>query len=87
MQHISATQLRTKMPELIETLRQGSSVELLYRSQVLAEIRPITETKPKKSLKETLKFFKGLSPSSSGKNLTSEEARKIYRKHLEEKYG
>ena len=53
MQYIAATKLRTKTPELIETLRQGNSVDLLYRSKVVGKISPIVKEKAKKSLQET----------------------------------
>jgi antitoxin (DNA-binding transcriptional repressor) of toxin-antitoxin stability system len=85
MQYIAATELRTKTPQLIETLKQGNTVNLLYRSQVVGKISPIVEQKPKKSLKETLAFFKKLTPSE--KKLTGKEGREDYNKHLEEQYG
>lgn len=84
MKFIAATQLRTKMPELIKTIRQGGSVDLLYRSQVLAEIRPKTDDE-KIAKKKPLSYF--LKKIGKSKKTTPSERDKIYRKHLMEKYG
>ena len=85
MKFIAATQLRTKMPELIETIRRGESVNLLYRSQVLAEIRPKKiETK---AVKKKLTLSEFLSMIKPDPKTTHEQRDEIYRKHLMEKYG
>lgn len=40
MQYITTTELRTKTPELIETLSRGQSVILIHRSKVIGEFKP-----------------------------------------------
>lgn len=40
MQVITTTQLRTKSKELVNTLREGRSVDLIHRSRVVGEIKP-----------------------------------------------
>lgn len=47
MQVITTTQLRTKSKELVKTLQEGSSVDLIHRSRVIGEIKPkIYDPKP-----------------------------------------
>lgn len=85
MNYITATQLRTKSSELMETLKRGGSISLIYRSKVVAEIRPKKEAKPltKFDIKKLQKLAEKLNlPKNS-----YEEREKKYRKHLTEKYG
>lgn len=40
MQVITTTELRTKSKELVKTLKEGHSVDLIHRSKVVGEIKP-----------------------------------------------
>lgn len=42
MQVITTTQLRTRSKELVKALREGYSIDLIHRSQVVGEIKPKT---------------------------------------------
>lgn len=47
MQIITTTQLRTKSKELVKTLREGRSVDLIHRSKIVGEIKPkVYDPKP-----------------------------------------
>lgn len=46
MQYITTTELRTKSSKLIETLREGKSVNLIHRSKVVGKVQPVQEPKP-----------------------------------------
>lgn len=43
MNYITTTELRTKSPDLIETLLKGEEVNLIHRSKVIGVIKPKTE--------------------------------------------
>lgn len=83
MQFITTTQLRTQSKKLIKTLKSGGTFRLIHRSQIVGEIIPTYEPKPFDP-KAFEKFLDNLKP----KKLISRKNRdKIYRKHLEKKYG
>ncbi|MBU0569772.1 hypothetical protein KKB40_03245 [Patescibacteria group bacterium] len=84
MQYITATELRTKSKNIIETLLLGGSFNLIYKSQVVGEI------KPKK--KEEGKLFNAKRFLKNTKNLnlpilTDEEIEKRYRKYMTKRHG
>lgn len=83
MQIITTTQLRTKSKELVKTLIEGRSVNLVHRSKVVGEIKPkIYDPKPFDPDKFA-KLVKKLNfPRLSPKQI---EAR--YRKAMMEKHG
>lgn len=82
MDYITTTDLRTRSSKLIEALKMGSSVKLIHRSQVVAEIKPYKEGKPF----DAVAFEKTIKSLNLPKTSYKERDR-IYRKHLEEKYG
>lgn len=83
MQYITTTELRTKSKKLVKTLKSGGTLRLIHRSQVVGEIIPTYEPKPFDP-KAFEKFLDNLKP----KKLISKKNRdKIYRKHIEDKYG
>lgn len=83
MQYITTTQLRTESSKLVKTLKTGGTLRLIHRSQVIGEIIPTYEPKPFNP-DDFEKFLNRLKP----KKLVSRKNRdKIYRKHLEDKYG
>lgn len=82
MDYITTTELRTKSSQLVKALKGGSSVKLIHRSKVIGVFEPQKEEKP----------FDPIAFKKAIKNLhlpqtTYAEREKIYRKHLEEKYG
>ena len=85
MDYITTTNLRTKSTELVQSLRQGKKVSLIHRSQVIGVIEPKKEEEPVKFNPEKFRAaIKGMMP----KQLVPKSQRdKVYRKHLEEKYG
>ncbi len=82
MDYITTTDLRTKSPQLIDTLKNGMSVSLIHRSRVIGKIQPVQEAKPF----DAKAFFKLVNSLHLPKT-TYSQREKIYRKHLTEKYG
>lgn len=83
MQLISTTQLRTKSSQLIKTLEDGKTIDLIHRSRVIGRISPtLAEPKPF----DAKKFLK-LSKKLNLPVLSYKEREGRYRKHLIEKYG
>lgn len=83
MQYVTTTELRTKSKELIQTLQEGCSVDLVHRSRVVGEIRPkIYDPKPFDP-DEFLKLARKLNLPK----LSYKERERRYRAHLMKKYG
>ncbi|MDO8452426.1 MAG: hypothetical protein Q7S79_01595 [bacterium] len=83
MQYITTTELRTKSKELIKSLKEGRSVDLVHRSDVVGEIKPkIYNPKPfnPEKFAETVKKL-------NLPKLSYKERERRYRKHLMDKYG
>lgn len=85
MQHITITDLRTKSPELIKTLKNGGSIDLIYHSKVVGEISPKKTTKV--FTKDSIKALKELAKHLNLPKISYKNREKIYRKHLMKKYG
>ena len=83
MDYITTTNLRTKSSKLVEALKKGKSVKLIHRSQVVGEIKPKIEEKAF----DAQVFRRTLEKIKPSKVLPRSEREKVYRKHLEEKYG
>lgn len=83
MNYITTTQLRTKTPELINTLLSGGSVNLIHRSQIVGEIVP-KKSEPK--IFDAARFEK-IVKKLNFKPLTRQEAENNYRNHIMKKYG
>lgn len=87
MKYITSTELRTKAPELIETLKNGNSVSLVYRSKIIAKVEPVDyEYKdiPRQPAKKFSDFVREMAPATS---IGVKEMRKVYHNHLMKKYG
>lgn len=83
MQYITTTELRTESSKLVKTLEVGGTLRLIHHSKVIGEIIPTREPKPFDP-DAFEKFLDSLKP----KKLVARKNRdKIYRKHLEDKYG
>lgn len=85
MNYITTTNLRTQSSQLIKTLKQGGTVSLIHHSKIVGVIKPQKEARPitEKDIQELQKLAEELNlPKTSYK-----ERERIYRKHLEEKYG
>ena len=85
MQYITTTELRTKSKELIKLLQEGYSVNLIHRSKVVGEIKPVHTGL--KTITDIEAFKKALDAIKPKKIIPKSQREKIYRKHLEEKYG
>lgn len=83
MQVITTTELRTKSKELVKTLQEGGTLRLIHRSKIIGEIMPTYEPKPF----DPDAFEKLLDSIKPKKLIPIKDREKIYRKHLEEKYG
>lgn len=82
MEYITTTDLRTQSAKLIKSLKSGSTISLIHRSKVVGVIKPAREEK-----KFDVEKFIELARTLNLPKTTPEEREKIYRKHLEEKYG
>lgn len=85
MEYITTTQLRTKSSQLVDALKKGDKVSLLHRSQIIGVIKPaqLAESPPI-NVEEFRKFLKGIKPK---KLIPRSQREKVYRAHLEKKYG
>lgn len=85
MEYITTTSLRTQSSKLVQALQRGSSVSLIHRSKVIGVIEPAkAERKPF----DVEGFKKAVHDFNKGRRIIPRHEReKIYRKHLEEKYG
>lgn len=85
MQVITTTELRTKSKELVKTLQEGRSVDLIHRSKIVGEVKPKAEEKPLTA--EDVKQLQKLVEEMNLPKLSYKQRDRIYRKHLMEKYG
>ena len=83
MNLITTTDLRTKVPLLLQALIRGESVELIHRSKIVGEIKP-KKRNPKPFNPE--RFLKAISKLKLPK-LSQKQMEKNYREHMMEKYG
>ena len=83
MQYITTTDLRTKTPELINTLKQKGEVSLIHRSKIVGVIKPV-EASPKPF--DPVAFDRLIKDLHLPKT-TPKQRERIYRKHLVKKYG
>ena len=84
MNYITTTQLRTKTKELLRTLKQGQTVDLIHRSKVVGEFRPLEVERPIFKVIELKKLLKDL-PSLP--RLSIKEQERQYRAAMERKHG
>lgn len=83
MQVITTTQLRTKSKDLVKSLEEGRSVDLIHRSKIVGEIRPkIYDPKPFDARK-----FAKLVEKLDLPNLTIKQREARYREAMERKHG
>ncbi len=80
---ITTTDLRTKVPLLLQALIRGESVELIHRSKIIGEIKPKMRT-PKPF--DPDRFIATVSKLNLPK-LTDKQLESNYRKHIMKKYG
>jgi hypothetical protein len=83
MQNMTTTDLRTKSSQLVKTLKEGKSVDLIHRSEIIGEIKPkIKDPKPF----DAKKFLKAVKRLNLPK-LSAREMDRRYRAAMEEKHG
>lgn len=85
MQVITTTELRTKSKELVKTLQEGRSVDLIHRSKVVGRVKPFVEAKP--LTRKDIENIKSLAKKLNLPKLSYKERERRYRKHLMERYG
>lgn len=83
MQVITTTQLRTKSKNLIESLKQGETINLIHRSEIVGEIKPKKQSTKVFDAKQFLGDVKDIKISK----LTDEQIEKRYREIMEKKHG
>lgn len=85
MNYITTTQLRTRSKELIKTLKEGGHVELIHKSKIVGEIKPVYDAKP--LTQEGIKKIQQAAKKLNLPKLSYKEREKKYRAHLMKKYG
>ncbi|MCS6956538.1 MAG: hypothetical protein NZM02_01675, partial [Patescibacteria group bacterium] len=84
-QFITTTELREQSSKLIRSLLSGKSVNLIYRSKIIAKINPISfSEKIINDSKKLENFFTFVKPK---KIIPKQKRKEIYKKHLKQKYG
>ena len=83
MQIITTTQLRTKSKELLKTLEEGRSLDLIHRSKIVGEIKPKTDDPKPFNAARFAKTIKSL----NFPRLTLKQIETRYRKAMMEKHG
>ncbi|OGH13637.1 MAG: hypothetical protein A3H50_03150 [Candidatus Levybacteria bacterium RIFCSPLOWO2_02_FULL_37_10] len=86
MDYISTTDLRTKSSQLITSLLKGMEISLIHRSKVVGVIKPVQKS-AKPLTQEDIDNLKKLAKEQNAPKTSYKERERIYRKHLEEKYG
>lgn len=85
MEYITTTNLRTKSSQLVDSLKKGTPVSLIHRSQIIGTIQPAKKkTVAITDIKALKKFLESIRPL---KPTTQKERERIYRQHLMKKYG
>ncbi len=84
MNYITTTDLRTQSSQLVQSLKLGKKISLVHRSQVIGEISPVRTDAKSFDIKRFRTFVK---TAKLQDNLSYQERDKLYRKHLEKKYG
>jgi len=83
MNLITSTELRTKVPLLLDLLSRGETVDLVHRSKVIGEIKPKMRI-PKPF--DPDRFIAAVSKLNLPK-LSNKQLENNYRKHMMNKYG
>lgn len=85
MDYITTTELRTKSRELVKSLQRGRAVSLMHRSKVVGTFEPLEDEAP--TILDIEKFKKVLKAIKPRKVIPKKDREKVYRSHLEKKYG
>ena len=86
MNIITSTELRTKTTQIIDTLINGGTIDLVHRSRVVGEIRPKKQS-PKIMTKKSIQELMALAKKMNLPKLSYKERERKYRQHLVKKYG
>lgn len=82
---ITTTELREQSSKLIQSLINGKTVNLIYRSKIIAKINPLYfEEKIIEDPKILENLFNSLKPK---KIIPPKKRKQVYRKYLKQKYG
>jgi len=85
MQNIVLTNLGNKVSNVVKSLKNGESVNVVHNSKVIGEIKPKKE--PKVFTRESIEDLKRLVKEMNLPKTTYAEREKRYRTHLMKKYG
>lgn len=83
MNFITTTELRTKSKDIVKTLAEGNSIDIIHRSRLVGIIKP-AKNKPKIF---NAKRVTELAREMNLPHLSYAEREKRYRDHLMKKYG
>lgn len=85
MEYITTTNLRTQSSKLIDALKKGGEVSLIYRSKIIGVIKSKKEAKvlTRKEVNE----LKNLAQELNLPKTLYAQRDQIYRKHLMKEYG
>lgn len=83
MNFITTTELRTRVPLILDLLSRGEAVELVHRSRVVGDIKPRTSTTKTISARELQKKIDALGLPK----LTDKEIDRRYRAAMMKKHG
>lgn len=83
MQVVTTTQLRTKSKDLVKTLAEGRSIDLIHRSRIVGTIKPAGEKPNIFNAKKVAQIAKDMNLPG----LSYAQREKRYREHLMKKYG
>jgi hypothetical protein len=86
MDYITTTELRTKTKELVNTLKDGGSVSLIHRSEIIGIFKPAPKTQQSKPF-DPDKFLAAIKDIKPNPLVPRSQRDIVYRKRLEEKYG
>lgn len=84
-QFITTTELREQSSKLIKSLINGKTVNLIYRSKVIARINPLSFSE--KTIEDPKILENFLNSLGSKKIIPPKKRKQIYRKYLKQKYG
>lgn len=86
MNIITATELRTKMPQVIATLLNGGVIDIIHRSKIVGEIRPKKQNQ-KIMTEKSIRKLKQLAKKMSLPKISHTERERSYRKYMTTRYG
>jgi len=85
MDYITTTELRTKTSQLVKSLKNGKSVDLVHRSKVVGVFKPAQ--KKAVAITDIKAFKKALDAIKPKKILPRRERERVYREYMIKRHG